>query len=168
MGGKGVKLSGEHLKSTEEAISFARSMMDQGQRVLVEEKFQGEEFTLTSFCDGVHLVHLPPVRDHKRAYEGDTGPNTGGMGSYTCSNHLLPFLSPHDVETARSINERMSEALLQHNGGKGFKGVLYGKFVCLRRGVGCIDFNARFLLPSAHLHPDSAAQPESLVYSDLV
>jgi len=148
MGGKGVKVSGEHLASTAEALSFAEEVFAKGQGVVIEERFEGEEFSLMSFCDGETLVHMPPVQDHKRAFVGDTGPNTGGMGSYSGEDHLLPFLTEADVAAARAINEAMARALRLECGAP-FKGVLYGAFMCLRRGVGCIEFNARFGDPEA-------------------
>jgi phosphoribosylamine--glycine ligase len=143
-GGKGVKVSGEHLKDISEALTFCEEVWAKGECVVIEEKFIGQEFSLMSFSDGVHLAHMPPVQDHKRAYVGDTGPNTGGMGSYTCADHLMPFMTVEDLKTAQHINEAMAAALKQWSGGVGFKGVLYGAYMCTKRGVGCIEFNARF------------------------
>ncbi|KAJ1482127.1 phosphoribosylglycinamide synthetase [Baffinella frigidus] len=102
MGGKGVKVSGEHLANVDEALQFAQEIFEKGQAVVIEEKFVGEEFSLMSFCDGTTLVHMPPVQDHKRAYVGDTGPNTGGMGSYSCEDHLLPFMTQDWPDSRRN------------------------------------------------------------------
>ncbi|GIT57159.1 MAG: hypothetical protein Ct9H300mP18_05880 [Candidatus Neomarinimicrobiota bacterium] len=90
-GGKGVKVSGEHLHNMTEATAYCQEIIDKGGKFVIEEKFIGEEFSLMSFCDGKSLKHMPIVQDHKRAYENDTGPNTGGMGTYTDINHSLPF-----------------------------------------------------------------------------
>ena len=78
--------------------------MEQKNEFVIEEKFIGEEFSLMSFCDGTTLKHMPAIQDHKRAYEGDTGPNTGGMGTYSDTNHSLPFLKKEDLEEAKKIN----------------------------------------------------------------
>ena len=93
MGGKGVKVSGEHLNSHAEAIEYCEQIIANNGKFVIEEKLIGEEFSLMSFCDGEHLIHMPPIQDHKRAYENDTGPNTGGMGSYNDVNQSLPFLN---------------------------------------------------------------------------
>ena len=74
-----------------------------GAGVILEEKAVGEEFTQMVFVDGKRIVPLPLVQDHKRAYEGDVGPNTGGMGSYTDSNHLLPFITQEEREQSLAI-----------------------------------------------------------------
>ena len=66
---------------------------------VIEEKFVGQEFSLMSFCDGDNLKHMPIVQDHKRAYEGDRGPNTGGMGTYSDANHGWPFLNDNEILT---------------------------------------------------------------------
>jgi phosphoribosylamine--glycine ligase len=83
------------------------------------------------------------VQDHKRAWEGDTGPNTGGMGSYSCENHSLPFLRPEHLEQASAINKAVAHALHLRTKQK-YKGVLYGGFMATRRGVRLLEYNARF------------------------
>ena len=82
MGGKGVKISGEHLRAIEDALAYCKKITNMGGSFLIEQKLVGEEFSLMSFCDGKHCAHMPAVQDHKRAFEGDVGPNTGGMGAY--------------------------------------------------------------------------------------
>ena len=91
---------------------------------------------------------MPAVQDHKRAYEGDTGPNTGGMGTYTDQNHSLPFLKTSDIQQAQNINVSVSEALKKEFG-EGYKGILYGGFMATSEGVKVIEYNARFGDPEA-------------------
>tara|TARA_X000001036_G_scaffold387182_1_gene382755 strand:+ start:722 stop:2032 length:1311 start_codon:yes stop_codon:yes gene_type:complete len=148
MGGKGVKVSGEHLKSVEDCLSYCNELVAKGGSFIIEEKLIGEEFSLMSFCDGVNVEHMPAVQDHKRAYDGDTGPNTGGMGCYTDFDHSLPFLNDDDVNEAREINERVSSAL-RSEFNEGYKGVLYGGFMATGDGVKLIEYNARFGDPEA-------------------
>lgn len=143
MGGKGVQVSGEHLRSIEEGVAFAEAAIQKFGRVVVEEKFVGEEFSLMSFSDGIHVVDMPAVQDHKRAFEGDTGPNTGGMGTYSDSNLSLPFLSPGDLEAAHAITVQVQNALFQETGER-YKGVMYGGFIAVKDGVRLIEYNARF------------------------
>lgn len=148
MGGKGVKVSGEHLMSVNEGLSYCKDLVSNGGSFIIEEKLSGEEFSLMSFCDGGNIEHMPAVQDHKRAYDGDTGPNTGGMGCYTNWNHSLPFLNEQDINEAREINERVSSALkLEFN--EGYKGILYGGFMVTKDGVKLIEYNARFGDPEA-------------------
>lgn len=143
MGGKGVKVSGDHFTTIEQAVAYATECIEHDGRVLIEEKLVGQEFSLMSLCDGESLVHFPPVQDHKRAFEGDTGPNTGGMGSYSDANHSLPFLTKNDIQEAISINEATAVALKQELG-VGYTGVLYGGFMATSNGVKLIEYNARF------------------------
>ena len=147
-GGKGVKVSGDHLHSHEKALAYCQELVDKSGKFVIEEKFVGEEFSLMSFCDGKSLKHMPIVQDHKRAYEGDSGPNTGGMGTYTDSNHLLPFLNTDDVNEAKMINEATINALRDKYDDK-YKGILYGGFMATRDGVKLIEYNARFGDPEA-------------------
>ncbi|MFH1218247.1 MAG: phosphoribosylamine--glycine ligase [Candidatus Peregrinibacteria bacterium] len=147
-GGKGVKVSGDHLNGVAEGLAYARECLADGGRVVVEEKLIGQEFSLMSFCDGTCVVDMPVVQDHKRAYEGDKGPNTGGMGSYSCANHLLPFLSIADVREASKMNQSVAKALFEETGTY-FKGVIYGGFIVTANGVRLIEYNARFGDPEA-------------------
>ncbi len=148
MGGKGVLISGEHLTSIEEGLAYAKECIERHGRVVVEEKLEGEEFSLMSFVDGLHMVDMPAVQDHKRAYEGDTGPNTGGMGTYSDLSHSLPFLQPSDLEKAHDITEAVLKALYEETQ-KYYTGIMYGGFMAVRDGVRLIEYNARFGDPEA-------------------
>ena len=147
-GGKGVKVAGDHLHSHDEALEYCQELMEAGSKFVIEEKFIGQEFSLMSFCDGEHLQHMPAVQDHKRAYEGDTGPNTGGMGTYSDANHGLPFLTDDDITQAHEINIATAKAL-KGKFGEGYKGILYGGFMATANGVKLIEYNARFGDPEA-------------------
>ncbi len=147
-GGKGVKVAGDHLNSHNEAKEYCQSLVDRGGKFIIEEKLIGQEFSLMSFSDGTDLKHMPAVQDHKRAYEGDTGPNTGGMGTYSDANHSLPFLKEEDIETAHNINVATANAL-KDKFGEGYKGVLYGGFIATASGVKLIEYNARLGDPEA-------------------
>jgi phosphoribosylamine--glycine ligase len=148
-GGKGVKVSDVHLFSIKEATDYCRDLFHAGHKsIVIEEKLEGEEFSLQSFSDGKHVKHMPIVQDHKRIGIGDTGPNTGGMGSYSCKHGSLPFLDPADVETARRINSLVVQAL-KRDERQAYKGVLYGGFIATRDGVRLIEYNVRFGDPEA-------------------
>ena len=147
-GGKGVKVSGDHLKNHHDAIEYCDSLIQKGSTFLIEEKFIGEEFSLMSFCDGTNIKHMPAVQDHKRAYDGDLGPNTGGMGSYSDQNHSLPFLKDSDIKEAQSINRETLKALKEHFK-EDYKGILYGGFMATANGIKLIEYNARFGDPEA-------------------
>ena len=148
MGGKGVKVAGDHLQSHREALQYCEQLIAKGASFVIEEKCMGEEFSMFSFCDGPTLKHMPPVQDHKRAYVGDEGPNTGGMGSYSDRDHSLPFLKISDIEAARATNELVAEGL-RKKFGHGYKGILYGGYMATADGVRVIEFNARFGDPEA-------------------
>ena len=142
-GGKGVRIMGEQVDRAG-AIEYVRSL--HGEAVL-EERLLGEEFTLQAFVDGRHLVPMPLVQDHKRAFEGDTGPNTGGMGSYSMPDHMLPFVTKSDYTKALEIMKSVVEVM--ERTGQPYKGILYGQFMNTARGPKVIEFNARFGDPEA-------------------
>ncbi len=145
-GGKGVRVSGDHLKTEDEAIDYALSLLKKDDSVLIEEKMTGEEFTLQAFSDGTHISTMPPVQDHKRAFVNDEGANTGGMGSYSTGSHL-PFITDADIEAAKKIMTNTVHALKKD--GTPFVGVLYGQFMATATGVKVVEYNARFGDPEA-------------------
>jgi phosphoribosylamine--glycine ligase len=147
-GGKGVKLSGEHLETIDEGVAYAMECIEECGQAVLEEKLVGVEFSLLSFVSGTQVVDMPAVHDHKRAFEGDTGPNTGGMGTYSDADHSLPFLTKEDVERAKEINRLTADALLKECGEE-FRGILYGGFIAVNDGIKLIEYNARFGDPEA-------------------
>ncbi len=148
MGGKGVKVAGDHLHSHAEALEYCADLVKSGGGFLIEEKLTGQEFSLMSFCDGTTIVHAPPVQDHKRAFVGDSGSNTGGMGSYSDANHSLPFLSATDIQEAEKINAQAVEVLNQECG-QPYRGILYGGFMATADGIRLVEYNARLGDPEA-------------------
>ncbi len=148
-GGKGVKVMGDHLANYDEVLEYGREILESriggASRFLVEEKVVGEEFSLQCLTDGKTVVPAPLAQDHKRALEGDKGPNTGGMGSYSDADHLLPFLTAKDRDEALGICKKVVEAMRKR--GTPFKGCLYGGFMATRDGVRVLEFNARFADP---------------------
>ncbi len=147
-GGKGVLVQGDHFQTEEEALVLCAEILKNHPGVTVEEKLEGEEFSLQCLCDGRTVQATPPVQDHKRRFAGDLGPNTGGMGSYSCSDHLLPFLDSAAVAEGLAITRRVAEALRRETGVP-YKGVMYGGFMVTCSGVKLIEYNARFGDPEA-------------------
>jgi phosphoribosylamine--glycine ligase len=138
--GKGVVVA----ENRAEAISAAKEMMggrfgEAGREVLIEERLTGEEVSLLTFADGKTIVPMLPVQDHKRIGDGDTGPNTGGMGTYAPVSVFSP-------EAARTVDETiirpLKTALLAE--GLGYRGCLYIGLMLTPEGPRVIEFNARF------------------------
>jgi phosphoribosylamine--glycine ligase len=140
--GKGVWVQGADFSEPKDGAAYAKSILVQGQRVLLEEKLEGEEFSLMAFVTDSGVYPMPAVQDFKRALEGDKGGNTGGMGSYSQRDHLLPFLPAADRDRAVSIIEKTAAALRAD--GLPFRGILYGGFMLTAAGPRLLEFNARF------------------------
>ena len=104
--GKGVGVWGDHFTTREQLFEHFMSNFQYG-TVIIEEKIDGEESSFQAFCDGKHLVPLPDTRDHKRAFDDDKGPNTGGMGSYKDTNDELPFMTKADRENELAIAQKI-------------------------------------------------------------
>lgn len=150
-GGKGVHVAGDHFNGTPEAMAYVTSVIQNkiggAAKVLIEEKAIGEEFTLQAFTDGIHLVPLPAVQDHKRLLPDDKGPNTGGMGSYSCADGLLPFLTKEEYHQGVLILQKIIQALDKEH--SSYTGPIYGQFILTTKGVKIIEVNARFGDPEA-------------------
>ena len=139
--GKGVVVA----ETAEQAVDAARDMLldnkfgDAGARVVIEEFLEGEEFSLFAFVNGDTFYVMPPAQDHKRAYDGDKGPNTGGMGAYAPVPHL-----PQDVVDAavKTIIKPVLEGMLAE--GRPYLGVLYAGLILTADGPKVIEFNSRF------------------------
>ena len=147
-GGKGVKVWGDHLQSEQDVMDYCNEILENKGRVIIEEKLNGEEFTYICFVDGVNVIGTPIVQDNKRAYNGDKGPNTGGMGSYSMQNHLMPFISSEDVKYANNQMKQVIDAVAEETGTQ-FKGFLYGQFMKTKKGLKIVEFNIRFGDPEA-------------------
>lgn len=141
-GGKGVKVYGDHLFSKQDIMDYCEELIKQGGTFLLEEKCDGEEFTLQTFVDGKTVIGSPLVQDHKRAYEDDKGPNTGGMGSYSLEDHLMPFIAKKDVEESLEDMKKTVAAVKAETGVE-YKGFLYGQFMKTVNGLKLIEFNSR-------------------------
>ncbi|MFB6101428.1 MAG: phosphoribosylamine--glycine ligase [Haloplanus sp.] len=139
-GGKGVRVTGDQVTKAEAKTYLRESDYD---RVVLEDRLVGEEFTVQAFVANGEVRPTPAVQDHKRAYEGDEGPNTGGMGSYSDADHTLPFMDDDDYGAAVEILEATVDAL------DDYTGVLYGQFMLTADGVRVVEFNARFGDPEA-------------------
>ena len=139
-GGKGVRVIGDQV-TPEEAKAYLRDA--DHDRVVVEERLVGEEFTVQAFVANGEVRPTPAVQDHKRAYEGGEGPNTGGMGSYSDAAPELPFMTADDYAAAVDVLEATVDALPD------YAGVLYGQFMLTPEGPKVVEFNARFGDPEA-------------------
>lgn len=147
-GGKGVRIAGEHLAGLDDELNYASGLVKRDGLVVIEERVHGTEFTVQAFVDGDRLCTMPLVRDFKRAYDGDRGPNTGSMGSYSMEDHVLPDVNHSDIAAATGIMERAISGIRNQTGEK-YRGILYGQFMKTRSGVRLIEFNARFGDPEA-------------------
>ncbi len=142
--GKGVGVWGEHFKSREELWEHFISIFKSGSDVIVEEKLIGEESSFQAFCDGSHIVALPETRDYKRAFDGDMGENTGGMGSYKDREDILPFMRREDREAEERIVERIFSKLRGKGREDGLIGMpFYVAFMHTAEGPKILEINSR-------------------------
>ena len=137
--GKGVIVAAE-LEQALDAVHecFSGAFGDAGNTVVVEEMLTGPECSLLAFTDGITVRPMATSQDHKRALEGDLGPNTGGMGVYS----PVPIVTPEEHETMVAIMHQTVEQL--HREGIDYRGCLYGGFMLTPAGPKVLEFNARF------------------------
>lgn len=137
--GKGVVVA----KTLDEATKALQDMLLDTKfgdsSVVIEEYLEGPEFSLMAFVDGTNVYPLPLAQDHKRAYDNDLGPNTGGMGAYSS----VPIISDSDISEAMDkIMIPVAKALECEN--STFTGILYGGLMKTKDGIKVIEFNSRF------------------------
>lgn len=139
--GKGVTVA----PTVEEAVAAIESMMtekvfgDAGSRVVVEECLFGQEASILAFSDGKHVLSMAPSQDHKPAFDGDTGPNTGGMGAYSPA----PIVNDAMLdEIHRTVLVPCVEGMAKE--GRPYKGILYAGLMITESGPKVIEFNCRF------------------------
>ncbi|HEM3602575.1 phosphoribosylamine--glycine ligase [Streptococcus suis] len=146
--GKGVVVA----ETVEQAVEAAREMLldnkfgDSGARVVIEEFLAGEEFSLFALVNGDQFYILPTAQDHKRAFDGDQGPNTGGMGAYAPVPHLPQSVVDTAVDT---IVKPVLEGMIAE--GRSYLGVLYAGLILTDQGPKVIEFNARFGDPETQI-----------------
>ena len=138
--GKGVVIAqdfGQARSALKDMLSD--NVYGKDSKVVIEEFLQGPEFSFLCLVDGERVYPMLLSQDHKRAFDGDEGPNTGGMGAYT----WLPFISENDKDFAfHNIMEPAARAMVAE--GTPFKGILYGGLMKCADGIKVIEFNARF------------------------
>ena len=146
--GKGVVVA----ETVEQAVEAAHDMLldnkfgESGARVVIEEFLDGEEFSLFAFVNGDKFYILPTAQDHKRAYDGDKGPNTGGMGAYAPVPHLPQSVVDQSVET---IIKPVLKGMIAE--GRPYLGVLYAGLILTADGPKVIEFNSRFGDPETQI-----------------
>jgi phosphoribosylamine---glycine ligase len=107
--------------------------------VVLEERLEGEELSLLALCDGIRAVPMAPAQDYKRIFDGDEGPNTGGMGSYS----PVPGIDPEHAEVlARAVHQPIVDELRER--GTPYHGVLYAGLMMTARGPRVLEYNCRF------------------------
>lgn len=139
--GKGVVVA-ETLDMALDAVEacFDGSFGDAGQTVVVEEMLTGPECSLLAFVSNGKAFCMAPAQDHKRAYDGDLGPNTGGMGVYS----PVPIVTEEEMATMISIMEQSAAATAMDPFENDYRGCLYGGFMLTPEGPKVLEFNARF------------------------
>ena len=146
--GKGVVVA----ETVDQAVEATHDMLldnkfgDSGARVVIEEFLDGEEFSLFAFVNGDKFYILPTAQDHKRAYDGDKGPNTGGMGAYAPVPHLPKSVVVQSVET---IIKPVLKGMIAE--GRPYLGVLYAGLILTADGPKVIEFNSRFGDPETQI-----------------
>ena len=161
--GKGVVIA----ETLDEAEAALRDMLQDEKfgkgKVVIEEYLEGPEFSLLCFVNGKDVYPIPVAQDHKRAYDGDKGPNTGGMGAYT----ELPFITEEDLSFAMDKIMRPTAAAMVEEGCP-FCGVLYGGLMKTKSGIKVIEFNARFGDPETEVILPRMTSDICQVFCDIV
>ncbi len=137
--GKGVVIAGDEREAREALEAFLVERRYGAGRVVVEEHLEGEELSLLALCDGERAVAMAPAQDYKRIFDGDEGPNTGGMGSYS----PVPGVDAAQLEAiVAAVHQPVVDELARR--GTPFHGVLYAGLMMTAKGPSVLEFNTRF------------------------
>lgn len=139
-GGKGVRVIGDQVTPQEAKDHLRRGSFEQ---VVLEERLQGEEYTIHAFVANGSFTTSPAIQDHNHAFEGDEGPSTGGMGTYHGRSNELPFMTREEYDSSVEIMHSVIDHLDE------YKGFLCGQFMITDEGPMLVEFNARFGDPEA-------------------
>ena len=146
--GKGTLVARDAEETLEciDTLMLRRTVGAAADRIVLEEKIDGREVSLMALVDGERILPLPPACDYKRAFDGDRGPNTGGMGGYS----PVSFFGPDAVEQAvTTVLRPIVEGL--RDGGTPYRGCLYAGLMVGSAGIQALEFNARFGDPEAQV-----------------
>ena len=146
--GKGVVVANSMPEALDALydVMEAKTLGSAGNKVIIEEHLSGKEMSAFAFTDAHTVVAMPPACDYKRIYDGDEGPNTGGMGSYSPPYFYSPTL-------AKTVTKTIMEPTVRamHEERKPYKGILYGGLMITNDGPKVLEFNARFGDPEAQV-----------------
>ena len=139
--GKGVVVA-EDIEDAKEAVHdcFAGTFGEAGSTVVIEECMTGPECSLLAFVTGGRAFCMATAQDHKRAFDGDCGPNTGGMGVYS----PVPIVTDEELAAMMNVMETAAAATAREPFAHDYRGVLYGGFMLTKEGPKVLEFNARF------------------------
>jgi phosphoribosylamine--glycine ligase len=139
--GKGVVICETHLQAEEAAVQmFSGALLGTAEtEVVLEEFLTGEELSFFALCDGTHATEIATAQDHKRIGEGDTGPNTGGMGAYSTDGLATPAMRQWLL---RNVAQKVVDGMRSE--GEPFKGILFCGIMMTPRGPMVLEFNTRF------------------------
>ena len=163
--GKGVVVA----QTIEQATTALQDMLannkygESGAKVVIEEFLDGQEFSLLSFVRGAEVYPMVVAQDHKKIFDNDLGPNTGGMGAYSPVPQISEAMMEEVLET---IVQPTAKALV--NEGRSFTGILYAGLIATRKGAKVIEFNARFGDPEAQVVLPQLVSDFALVINDLL
>jgi phosphoribosylamine--glycine ligase len=138
--GKGVIVCHRRREALDaiDRIARKREFGDAGRQFIIEDRMEGQEASILAFTDGRTIVMLPPAQDHKRAHDGDTGPNTGGMGAYcpapVVDDRMMSFIEEHILVPTVHAMKRSRQP---------FKGVLYAGIMLTNQGPRVLEYNVR-------------------------
>jgi phosphoribosylamine--glycine ligase len=139
--GKGVVICNTHLEAEGVAAQMFSGVLlgTQETEIVLEEFLTGEELSFFALCDGTHAIELASAQDHKRVGEGDTGPNTGGMGAYSTDSIATPAMRQWLL---RNVAQKVVDGMRSE--GNPFKGILFCGVMMTQRGPMVLEFNTRF------------------------